>query len=357
MAAINFPSSPSNGTTHTANNVTWTFESAKGVWRATTFTDAPTGAKGQKGEKGQKGQTGGTGAKGQKGQKGEVGLTGAKGQKGQKGEVGLTGDKGQKGQKGEVGLTGDKGQKGQKGEVGVTGAKGDKGEVGAKGQQGQKGEVGATGSKGQKGEIGQFGGGSLDITNGGLFSNASSNWTGDPGTKGKIQYHSNRWYIVGDSSSNRIVQFRRNATDVSYIANDGTFNGTATSANWSDLAEKYLADKGYEHGDLLAVGGEKEVTLYKRGMAIAGVISTRPGVRMNVNEDNMEDPLWPFIALKGRIPCKINGTAQKGDYIVADDNGKCKALPTDSIAAMPMNFSNFVGVALEDGEGLVEVKV
>ena len=345
MAAINFPSSPSNGATHTANNVTWTFESAKGVWRATTFTDAPTGPKGQKGEKGQKGQTGDTGAKGQKGEIGQKGEVGVKGQKGQKGEVGLTGDKGQKGQKGEVGLTGEKGQKGQKGEVGVTGAKG------------QKGEVGATGSKGQKGEIGQFGGGNLDITNGGLFSNASSNWTGDPGTKGKIQYHSNRWYIVADESSDRIVQFRRNGTDTSYIANDGTFNGTATSANWSDLAEKYLADRGYEHGDLLAVGGEKEVTLYKKGMAIAGIISTRPGVRMNVNEDNMEDPLWPFIALKGRIPCKINGTAQKGDYIVADDNGKCKALPADTTAAMRMNFLNFVGVALEDGEGLVEVKV
>jgi hypothetical protein len=357
MAAINFPSSPSNGTTHTANNVTWTFESAKGVWRATTFTDAPTGAKGQKGEKGQKGQTGNTGAKGQKGEVGQKGATGAKGQKGQKGEVGGTGGTGAKGQKGEIGATGAKGQKGQKGEVGVTGAKGQKGEVGATGAKGSTGGTGGTGSKGQKGEVGAFGGGELDITNGGLFSNSVSNWTGDPGTKGKIQYHSNRWYITSDQSSNRIVQFRRNATNVSYIANDGTFNGTATSANWSDLAEKYLADKGYEHGDLLAVGGEKEVTLYKKGMPIAGVISTRPGVRMNVNEDNMEDPLWPFIALKGRIPCKINGTAQKGDYIVADDNGKCKALPADTTAAMPMNFLNFVGVALEDGEGLVEVKV
>ena len=72
MAAINFPNSPTDGETHTANNVTWTFESAKGVWRATTFADAPTGDKGQKGEKGQKGQKGDTGVTGEKGQKAKL---------------------------------------------------------------------------------------------------------------------------------------------------------------------------------------------------------------------------------------------------------------------------------------------
>ena len=68
----------------------------------------------------------------------------------------------------------------------------------------------------------------LTITNTDIRSNAASNWTGDPGTQGKIQYHSSRWYIVADSSSDRIVQFRRNGTDVSYIQNDGTFNGSIT---------------------------------------------------------------------------------------------------------------------------------
>ena len=121
------------------------------------------------------------------------------------------------------------------------------------------------------------------------------------------------------------------------------------------MAEKYLADRGYEHGDLLAIGGDNEVTLYQKGMAIAGVISTLPGVRMNVNEDNKEDPLWPFIALKGRIPCKVNGTVKKGDYIVADNDGKCKAVPIER--ASEIHFLYYVGVALEDGEGVVEVKV
>lgn len=68
----------------------------------------------------------------------------------------------------------------------------------------------------------------LVITNSDIRSNAASAWTGDPGTQGKIQYHANRWYIVADSSSDRIVQFRRNGTDVSYVDNSGNYVGGVT---------------------------------------------------------------------------------------------------------------------------------
>ena len=67
--------------------------------------------------------------------------------------------------------------------------------------------------------------GGVNITNTSILSSASSSWTGDPGGAGKIQYHANRWYIVSDSSSNMIVQFRRNGSDVSYIDNAGRLIG------------------------------------------------------------------------------------------------------------------------------------
>jgi hypothetical protein len=73
--------------------------------------------------------------------------------------------------------------------------------------------------------------GTFRITNNSIRSAASSNWDGDPGAEGKIQYHANRWYIVADSSSDRIVQFRRNGTDVSYIDNSGTFQGNAATSS------------------------------------------------------------------------------------------------------------------------------
>ena len=48
MAAINFPNSPSNGDTHTANGVTYEFNASKSRWFITDY-DAPTGPTGPSG--------------------------------------------------------------------------------------------------------------------------------------------------------------------------------------------------------------------------------------------------------------------------------------------------------------------
>ena len=39
-----------------------------------------------------------------------------------------------------------------------------------------------------------------------------------------------------------------------------TFSGTASSAQYADLAERYLADADYEVGTVLVFGGSAEVT-------------------------------------------------------------------------------------------------
>ena len=83
--------------------------------------------------------------------------------------------------------------------------------------------------------------GGITITNTSILSAATSAWTGNPGANGKIQYHSNRWYIVSDSSSNRIVQFRRDGSDKSYIDNNGKFIGTASSADNADTVDSLHA--------------------------------------------------------------------------------------------------------------------
>lgn len=67
--------------------------------------------------------------------------------------------------------------------------------------------------------------GEVYIRNTQLFSFRTSEWTGNPQHYGKIQYHSNRWYIVSDDESNRIVQFRRDSSDKSYIGNSGEWVG------------------------------------------------------------------------------------------------------------------------------------
>ena len=136
MAAFDFPNSPSNGDTYSANGIDWIYNG--NVWKK----DATAGVKGQKGEVGQKGD------KGDKGQKGEDNSTkGDKGDKGQKGEIGATGGTGGTGTKGQKGDKGQKGEdnstKGQKGEIGNTGGTGG---TGSQGDKGQKGEIGVTGT-------------------------------------------------------------------------------------------------------------------------------------------------------------------------------------------------------------------
>ena len=134
------------------------------------------------------------------------------------------------------------------------------------------------------------------------------------------------------------------------ITNAGTFYGRATSANWADLAEKYEADAEYPEGTVLAVGGSKEVTKYQLGMPLAGVVSITPGLMMN-NTGLTKD--WPFVALKGRVPVKINGQASKGDYILADADGKGIAVSTLEKSEQ----QRLIGVSLETGRSTIEVKI
>jgi len=147
MAAFDFPNTPSNGQTYSANGIDWIYDG--NVWKK----DATAGVKGQKGEVGQKGQKGEIGEKGVKGDKGDKGQKGEIGATGGTGGAGSDGDKGQKGESG-VNATGTKGQKGEKGEIGPQGGSGG---TGNKGEPGSGGSDGSDGDKGQKGEVGSSG--------------------------------------------------------------------------------------------------------------------------------------------------------------------------------------------------------
>lgn len=96
----------------------------------------------------------------------------------------------------------------------------------------------------------------------------------------------------------------------------GTIYGTATSAKYADLAEKYLADDEYETGTVMCVGGEKEVTQTTFGDLAIGAVSENPAFKMN---DDLVG--GTYIALKGRVPVKVFGPITKGKSITAYNNG------------------------------------
>lgn len=95
------------------------------------------------------------------------------------------------------------------------------------------------------------------------------------------------------------------------------FRGTATAVQAADLAEKYLADKEYEIGTVMIVGGEREVTASVWvGQRAIGVVSGNPGYMMNTELDG-----GTYIALKGRVPVKVIGQVKKGDRLIAAPDG------------------------------------
>ena len=121
------------------------------------------------------------------------------------------------------------------------------------------------------------------------------------------------------------------------------FFGISSTATHADLAEKYRSDKEYEEGTVLGIGGTEEVTLYQEGMPVAGIVSVNPAFKMNSKIDGI------YVALKGRVPCKIKGSVKKGQYVNAYKDG-------EGIASDIKNDFT-IGVALVDGTNLTEVKV
>ena len=308
-----------------------------------------TGSKGQKGEIGAQGPQGGTGLQGSQGATGDKGATGAQGPQGDKGATGAQGPQGS------TGATGATGPQGQKGATGAQGATGPQGSQGGTGAQGQKGATGSTGSTGATGPQGSQGGQGQKGATGAQGPQGSTGPTGPSGnpfpggtfsgditTKNIIATGPSGTYNVGSSS----VKFG------TMYAN--TFNGTATSAQYADLAERYESDKALEPGTVVCFGGEKEVTACAEAShhSVAGVVSTNPAHLMNAEAG--DDNSHPAIALAGRVPVKVVGPVNKGDLLVSSDvEGRAKA---DNKA----EAGRILGKAMEsanDGEHVIEALI
>ena len=97
------------------------------------------------------------------------------------------------------------------------------------------------------------------------------------------------------------------------------FNGTATTARYADLAEKYTTDKEYPIGTVIVVasGGDAECTQsFIGGQLAIGVVSEKPAFLMN------KDAEGQAIALKGRVPVRVVGPIAKGQSIMASADGR-----------------------------------
>jgi hypothetical protein len=192
-----------------------------------------------------------------------------------------------------------------------------------------------------------------------LHSGNFAGYTPTNATNATNSTYSDYTYVTRDDSTNTTYypvfaaigssqQRMRNDGGLSYnpstnTLSTGIFSGTATSARYADLAEKYLPDAEYRVGTVMKVGGEKEITASTVGSRAIGVISENPAYMMN---SELEGGV--YVALKGRVPVRCMGPISKGDELI----------PTSDGLAFRGDGAKVFAVALEDKsgpeEGLVE---
>ena len=133
-----------------------------------------------------------------------------------------------------------------------------------------------------------------------------------------------------------------------------TFNGTATTAKYADLAENYVGDEAYEPGTVVVFGGEAEVTTTntKGDRRVAGIVSTDPAYLMNSELDAVNTVA---VALQGRVPCKVIGSVFKGDMLVASAISGYAMVDNDPKIGTVIGKA--VETKLEPDKGVVEVVV
>ena len=134
----------------------------------------------------------------------------------------------------------------------------------------------------------------------------------------------------------------------------GVISATATAARYADLAEIYATDQNYQPGTVVVFGGEKEVTVtdHPNSPRVAGVISTDPAYMMN------KDAEGQYVALRGRVPCKVIGPVKKGDVLITSDRPGFACVSSDPAF---VGAACIVGKAIGEwdtpSEGVVEIMV
>jgi hypothetical protein len=194
---------------------------------------------------------------------------------------------------------------------------------------------------------GNFSAGTITATLNGNATSANS-----ATTAGTITSQANSATITA-ASTNTINQIVLRDGSGNFSANIMT--GTATAARYADLAERYATDKEYPVGTVVVFGGDQEITVsnIKMDTRVAGVISANPAYMMNCEAGS--DATHPYVALAGRVPCRVAGKIKKGDMLVSS------GIAGVAIATDNPRMGSMIGKALEDYDsdhiGTIEIVV
>lgn len=168
-------------------------------------------------------------------------------------------------------------------------------------------------------------------------SSASPNW----GLNTQSLYPNPNTLVVRDSSG---------------AINATTFNGTAITAQYADLAERFASDRAYIPGTVVEIGGPAEIRQVETELSekVFGVISTNAAYLMNSAAG--DNSTHPPIAMSGRVPVRVIGMVCKGDRLVSAGSGRARAGKQSELTPWNVIGRSLVD-KLDDSEGIIEAIV
>ena len=153
---------------------------------------------------------------------------------------------------------------------------------------------------------------------------ASSNDAGiiiERGTTG------NNAAIIWDESADKFTMGTTTATaadksggiTVSVSTLVANLEGTATAAQYSDVAERFASDSVYTPGTVVALGGSEEITQVNEEASdeVFGVVSSLEQAAFKMNDGAGNNDTHPYIAMTGRVDVKVIGMVNKGDRLIS----------------------------------------
>ena len=158
--------------------------------------------------------------------------------------------------------------------------------------------------------------------------------------------------IVWDESADKFTMGTTTATGADksggITVSAGTLvanlEGTATAAQYSDVAERFAANEVMAPGTVVALGGAEEICKVNEEGSdeVFGVISSLDQAAFKMNGGAGNDETHPYVAMTGRVDVKVIGMVSKGDRLIsASVPGYAKAAQKSECTAF-----NVIGRAL-----------
>jgi hypothetical protein len=170
-----------------------------------------------------------------------------------------------------------------------------------------------------------------------IRQNSTTTWSGDaPSGVGKLEYHSNRWYINAGGDSVLIAQFRRGGADIVNISNAGVYSGSiAGNAATATTLQTTRAINGTNFNGSAAIttanwGTARTLTIGSTGKSVNG----SGNVAWSLGE------IGALPTAGGTITGIVN-VSTGGNIIWADSNGTY--IPRPQGATFKTSSSAFTG--------------